>query len=233
MTPVNVIEEKIKTRNFPAPHSMKVTVVNPTNYILDGDIGQGSCDKVKVAVDKNYKSTLGTINFILNSPGGMVVEGLCIANYVKFRNGNTVVSNTEFKDKNIVVFDPRLFKKTDREVITCASACTYIFVAGTKRTLQGNVNFGIHNSAVPAQLLPFYAPAELEFSSTLSAGILERALTRYKVLDPDLREMFFKVPNSTIYLLRPEHFQKREALKLIATDYIDFFGYNSNPKKKE
>ena len=126
-------------------------------YSLTGDVGEGDCEAVIPQLP-----TIEPFTMILESPGGSLMEGLCIAANLKVRNVITVVRNTQVLNENgEVVYHPganteqgiEMSKAYGKPVTICASACGLIFLAGDERYLMGDVYFGIHSprSASPIQ----------------------------------------------------------------------------------
>lgn len=183
-------------------HSGSFTIeeLSANRYKLSGEIGFSDCERFKSQINV---STRIPVTLYLESPGGAYIEGLCIADHVKSNNMITIVDNT-----------------------LCASACTYIFLGGKKRVLKGNARFGIHNPGTPGEFLRYASRRQIEFSSFRSAGKLTFALERLGLIDVDARSIFYVVPHESIFWLHPSQFEEHPGYESIATNYIDFWGYN-------
>lgn len=186
-------------------------------YVLEGVINLQDCSKVKVEVPATPRPTI-----ILESPGGAYGEGLCIARYFREINAKTIVTADKFKFNNTIIFHP----KTN----ICASACVYMFMGGTERVLIGNANLGIHNPATPSIYLKHIIPEYNQIISFNMAYILLRFIDELGYTDEYLRYVLFNTPNFTMFWLHPDQFLENEGLKSIATEYINFYGFNFKEK---
>ncbi|MFZ6873750.1 ATP-dependent Clp protease proteolytic subunit [Undibacterium sp. Di27W] len=88
---------------------------------LKGQLGEGS----SVYFAEFLEKTPHTKTIILNSSGGRLLEARKIASIIKARQFNTYVEDL------------------------CASACTYIFLAGTDRAATPNARIGFHQPSFP------------------------------------------------------------------------------------
>jgi membrane-bound ClpP family serine protease len=92
------------------------------SIILDGTLGEGSVDMVQRVIDASPDAT----TLVLNSNGGRGQEAEELALRVRQRRLNTYVQEQ------------------------CLSACTYVFLAGTKRELADDAELGFHQPTAPA-----------------------------------------------------------------------------------
>lgn len=83
---------------------------------LDGTLGQGSVDKLQKVFDASPDAT----TLVLNSDGGRAAIAEELALRIRQRHLNTLVEDH------------------------CLSACTYLFLAGTKRELAEDADLGFH-----------------------------------------------------------------------------------------
>lgn len=89
-----------------------------TGLLVSGPIGIGSTKALRAALD-----TYPDVKVVeLNSPGGLVVEGYGMTNLLVAREVNTQV------------------------IKRCASACTFLFLAGVDRVLGPQARVGFHRS---------------------------------------------------------------------------------------
>ena len=194
-------------------------------YTLMGTVKEDDCEKIAPLMPESF-------TVILESPGGNLSEGSCIAAHIKLRNVVTVVRASEVRNEfGEVIYSPGSNLEIDentpdymKDKSLCASACGLIFLAGDKRYLIGEVYFGIHGPGTPPGSMNGASPAAIESSAFRSASSLMKLLKSLGVADEDLRLLFIQIPNASMYWLHPRDFKVRPALMTIATDYRDFFG---------
>lgn len=121
-------ERSIQTLVMPGPDGLGTA---PMLY-LKGKVGVGSTLALKAALEQNPDIR----RVVLRSPGGLVVEGMGMAQLVKTRQMETVVLGE------------------------CASACTLVYVAGSKRWLGPKGVLGFHRSYIPGEPLSLVLTAE-------------------------------------------------------------------------
>lgn len=188
-------------------------------FTLTGDVAPGDCEKIVPMMEPN-------MTVILESPGGSLADGGCIAGHFKIRNVQTVVRDTPVYDElGKVIYQPGLISKdpfTGKTV--CASSCSIMFLGGDDRWLIGDVLFGIHGPATPAPMLQGKAPVAIESSAFATAAALFDLLTTLGITDDQLKLFFIRVPNSTMYWLKPSDFERMPSLATIATHYRGFWG---------
>lgn len=90
----------------------------PNAIALDGDIGEGAAEAYLAALRRRS----GADTLIVNSDGGRVWEALQIARYVHLGKLHTLIPSGR----------------------ACYSACAYIFLAGTTRTIEAGGRLGVH-----------------------------------------------------------------------------------------
>jgi len=202
------------------PH-LEFTKIDDGLYTLIGGVGSGDCERIAPQMPDRFA-------LILESPGGNLAEGSCIAAHLKIRDVVTVVREDPVINENgEVIYQPGSQTKDMGPVegkSMCASACSIMFLAGDKRYLIGDVMFGIHGPGVPPQMIGQLDPKQLEMSSYRTATALLELLIKLGVEDPDLRHLFIKIPNHTMYWVHPRDFDAKEGLHKIATNYKNFFG---------
>lgn len=194
-------------------------------YSLMGTVKEGDCEKIAPLMPEAF-------TVILESPGGNLADGSCLAAHMKLRNVVTVVrgtkvlnelgetiympgSNTEFDDNT-----PDYMK--DKSI--CASACGLMFLAGDKRYLIGDIYFGIHGPGTPPGSMNGASSSAIEASAFRTASSLMKLLKSLGVQDEKLRLLFIQIPNATMYWLHPRDFEASPGLVTIATDYRNFYG---------
>jgi hypothetical protein len=215
-----------KAEEFEEPH-LEFTKIDDNLYTLTGGVGSGDCERIVPEMPTNF-------TLILESPGGNLAEGSCLAAHIKLRNVVTVVRDTPvMNDVGKIIYEPG--KISDEDYMTgktvCASACGLMFLGGDKRYLIGDVWFGIHGPGTPPGIINNLNRRQLEASSFRTAANLLELLVDLGVEDPDLRLLFIKIPNTSMYWLKPQDFPIREGLIKIATNYRDFWGFTgSNPE---
>ena len=201
------------------------TKIDDKLYTLMGTVKEGDCEKI--APDMPPAFTV-----ILESPGGNLKDGSCIAAHIKLRNVVTVVRDSiVLNELGETIYEPGSNLDIDentpdymRGKSICASACGLMFLAGDKRYLMGEVYFGIHGPGTPPGSMNGASPAAIESSAFRTASSLMKLLKSLGVEDEGLRLLFIQIPNATMYWLHPRDFEVRPALITIATDYRDFFG---------
>ena len=201
------------------------TKIDDKLYTLMGTVKEGDCEKI--APDMPPAFTV-----ILESPGGNLKDGSCLAAHIKLRDVVTVVRDSiVLNELGEVIYKPGSNLDIDentpdymRDKSICASACGLMFLAGDKRYLMGEVYFGIHGPGTPPGSMNGASPAAIESSAFRTASSLMKLLKSLGVEDEGLRLLFIQIPNATMYWLHPRDFEVRPALITIATDYRDFFG---------
>ena len=215
----NKIEEEENTQG------LVFTKIDDKLYTLMGTVKEGDCEKIAPEMPDAF-------TVILESPGGNLKDGSCIAAHIKLRNVVTVVRDSPvLNELGEVIYSPGSNIDIDentpdymKDKSLCASACGLIFLAGDKRYLIGEVYFGIHGPGTPPGSMNGASPAAIESSAFRSASSLMKLLKSLGVADEDLRLLFIQIPNASMYWLHPRDFEVRPALMTIATDYRDFFG---------
>ena len=205
---------------------LEFTKIDDNLYTLIGSVEEGDCEKIVPEMPDAF-------TVILESPGGNLAEGSCLAAHLKLRSVVTVVRNDEvLNDKGEVIYKAGGNNTEDtpahmRESSMCASACGLMFLAGDKRYLIGDVYFGIHGPSTPADMIGKVHPAAVEASAYKTASALLLLLERLEV-DPELRLLFIQIPGATMYWLNPRDFEARPQLISLATNYRDFWDLTVN-----
>jgi len=215
----NKIEEEENTQG------LVFTKIDDKLYTLMGTVKEGDCEKIAPLMPDAF-------TVILESPGGNLADGSCLAAHIKLRNVVTVVrDDVVLNELGETIYSPGSNLDVDentpdymKDKSICASACGLIFLAGDKRYLIGEVYFGIHGPGTPPGSMNGASPKAIESSAFRSASSLMRLLKSLGVADEDLRLLFIQIPNASMYWLHPRDFKVRPALMSIATNYKDFFG---------
>jgi hypothetical protein len=214
--------EKEEKADDPKNH-LKFTKVDDFLYTLTGSVGEGDCDKIAPQMPENF-------TLILESPGGNLAEGSCLAAHIKLRNVVTVVRDTPvMNDEGDIVYTPGLVGEELeidhlKEKTVCASACGLMFLGGDRRFLIGNVWFGIHGPGTPDEFIGRMHPRQAESSAYRTAANLLGLLESLGVEDPDVRILFVQIPNQTMYWLHPRDFGAKPNIIKLATNYVNFWG---------
>jgi hypothetical protein len=214
--------EKEEKADDPKNH-LKFTKVDDFLYTLTGSVGEGDCDKIAPRMPDNF-------TLILESPGGNLAEGSCLAAHIKLRNVVTVVRDTPVMNaEGEVVYTPgQVGEELDidhlKEKTVCASACGLMFLGGDRRYLIGNVWFGIHGPGTPDEFIGRMHPRQAESSAYRTAANLLGLLESLGVEDPDVRILFVQIPNQTMYWLHPRDFEAKPNIIKLATNYVNFWG---------
>ena len=219
----NPTEEDI----FVEEEGMVFKQIDDNLYTMTGPIKEGDCEKIVPLLPQQF-------TVILESPGGSLADGSCLAAHLKLRDVVTVVRDTPVYNENGKnIYQPGLIATEDSGMVgktVCASACGLLFLGGDVRYLIGDVWFGIHAPATPAESIGQMHPLQVESSTLRVASNLLNILKRLDVNDPDVRQLFIQIPNANMYWLKPEDFQAKPGLIYIATNYRNFWGITAtNP----
>jgi hypothetical protein len=197
-------------------------------FSLTGDVGIGDCERIVPQLPTTEPFTL-----ILESPGGSLGDGICLAANLKIRNVITVIRDTPVSNENgEVTYDPGMNTTVGKQMsltqgkpmVMCASACSLLFLAGDERYLIGDVYLGIH-APRSAGAVPSAAIAEAGAYQTANQ-LLTFLEFQLEVDSAELRRLFISVPANTMYYVNPKDFNRAQYLVGIATHYIDFHGFN-------
>lgn len=198
-----------------APVGLTLTKLTENLYSLTGEVGFSDCERISPLLP-DHPFTL-----LLESPGGSLFAGICLAEDLKERDVITVIRNTPKLDGNgTVLYQP---DHDDDGYVVCASACTYLFLAGDVRYLIGDVYFGLHGPGIPEDSVG--RPADAYTAGVQSAARVIEMLTNLGVSE-DVRLLNLRIPFSQMLYVRPEHFEQMEGLRYIANHYVDFWGYS-------
>lgn len=191
-------------------------------YTLTGSVGDGDCDRISPLMPSDF-------TLILESPGGNLAEGSCLAAHIKLRNVVTVVRNTPVMNaEGKIIYAPgevgaELGIDHLKDKVVCASACGLLFLGGDRRYLIGDVWFGIHGPGTPAEFIGRMNPMQAESGAYRTASNLLGLLEQLGVEDPEVRKLFVQIPNQTMYWLKPRDFEIKPNLIKLATNYVDFW----------
>ena len=199
------------------------TKVDDFLYTLTGSVGDGDCDRISPQMPSDF-------TLILESPGGNLAEGSCLAAHIKLRNVVTVVRDTPvMNSEGKIIYAPgevgaELGIDHLKDKVVCASACGLLFLGGDRRYLMGDVWFGIHGPGTPAEFIGRMNPMQAESGAYRTASNLLGLLERLGVEDPEVRKLFVQIPNQTMYWLKPGDFEIKPNLIKLATNYVNFWG---------
>lgn len=220
------LNTKIAESDAEKDPGLAFTQIDDGLYTLTGSVQAGDCERIVPQMPQNF-------TVILESPGGNLAEGSCLAAHIKLRNVITVVRATPvYNDLGKEIYTPGAvtakISETFEGKTMCASACGIMFLGGDKRYLIGNVWFGIHGPGTPAEFIGSMSPQQLESGSFRTAANLLKLLEQLGVEDPELRRLFIQIPNQSMYWLRPEDFDAKPSLASLATNYKNFWGLTTN-----
>ena len=217
-------EANNKIEEEESKQGLTFTKIDNSLYTLMGTVEEGDCEKISPQMPQAF-------TLILESPGGNLAEGSCLAAHIKLRDVVTVVRADDVMNEFGEIIYSHGNNTEENEMpdymkgkSVCASACGLLFLAGDKRYLIGDVYFGIHGPGTPPGSMNGASPAAIESSAFRTSSSLMKLLKSLGVADEDLRLLFIQIPNATMYWLHPRDFKVRPALVTIATDYRDFFG---------
>lgn len=206
--------------------NLKFTKVDDYLYTLTGSVGEGDCDRIVPDMPNDF-------TLILESPGGNLAEGSCLAAHIKLRNVVTVVRDTPvMNSEGKVVYTPGMIGE-ELEIdhlkgkTVCASACGLMFLGGDRRYLIGEVWFGIHGPGTPREFIGRMNPMQAESGAYRTASNLLGLLEQLGVEDPEVRKLFVQIPNQTMYWLHPRDFDAKPNIIKLATNYVNFWGLST------
>jgi hypothetical protein len=161
----------------PAPEPLdlvlKVTATSDGKAVsVIGALNQGSFRKVKRVVDANPKAD----TLIISSPGGLVLEGALIAQFVRQRAMNVTANNL------------------------CSSSCTMILAAGKERTATPGARIGFHKSYSPYETR--YYPTEKNGFQGISDLIFRQSFQKSGINEAFIEKAML-VPSVTLWF--PDH----------------------------
>ena len=206
--------------------NLKFTKVDDYLYTLTGSVGEGDCDRIVPDMPSDF-------TLILESPGGNLAEGSCLAAHIKLRNVVTVVRDTQVMNaEGKVVYTPGMIGEELeidhlKEKTVCASACGLMFLGGDRRYLMGEVWFGIHGPGTPREFIGKMNPMQAESGAYRTASNLLGLLEQLGVEDPEVRKLFVQIPNQTMYWLHPRDFDAKPNIIKLATNYVNFWGLST------
>lgn len=206
---------------------LEFKLIDDNLYTLTGSVGEGDCERIVPEMPEAF-------TVILESPGGNLAEGSCLAAHLKLRNVVTVIRDTPvFNDAGKEIYTPgevgrRLGLDHLEDKTVCASACSLLFLGGDKRYLIGNVFLGIHGPGTPDGAINNMNRKQLEASSFRTAANLIRLVEQLGVEDDDIKLLFIQIPNHSMYWVKPNDFTVRPGLIKLATNYRNFWGYTGN-----
>ena len=194
-------------------------------YSLTGVVRQDDCEKIVPLLPNDKPFAL-----ILESGGGSLADGGCLAAHIKLRDVVTIIRDTPVLDENgKILYQPGLIP-TEEEAkgkVICASACSLMFVGGDIRYLIGDVWLGIHSPRTPEEVIGSIGKRALESSAYRTSASLLLLLDQLGVKNERVKLLFIQVPSSTMYWLNPRDFPSLPALATLATHYINFWGYSA------
>lgn len=204
------------------PQGLEFKKLKGNLYSLTGSVQQGDCEKIA----KDFPDRFVVI---LESPGGSLAEGICLASHLKIREVITVVRDTPvYNVEGEEVYTPGLVGEDgDKTRVVCASACSLMFLGGDERYLMGKVWFGIHGPRTPEEHLRNQGKSAIEQSSYQTAGRILQTLKQLGVENERVRLSFIMIPGTSMYWLNPRDFKLEPDLIHLATHYKDFWGFSA------
>jgi len=195
-------------------------------YTMTGNILAEDCERIVPDLPKGDHP----FTVILESPGGSLADGACLAGHLKIRNVVTVIRDTPILNEDgEVIYEPGLIglagdPDPDGKVI-CASSCSLLFLAGDNRYLIGDVWLGIHGPRTPDDAIAGIGKRALEASAYRTSAAIMLMLDQLGVTDNQIKYMFVQVPSTSMYWLNVKDFEYKPELKTLATHYKNFWGF--------
>jgi hypothetical protein len=196
--------------------SMQYSAAYPVPHLhYEGETEQGDVDQLRALYDKFVKCRLAcmgpdggvTAILTLNGPGGVYVEGLALADFLRENHIGTVVERG----------------------MQCYSACAFAFLGGTGYSSQDGVGDFIVRMVEPGSIVGFHAPyyeaasfaaalaergaIEAQADSRSDLALMVKELVKWDV-DPEVIYYFMNMgPSNTYQLLAADDlFLARTAL---------------------
>jgi hypothetical protein len=221
---VGIPDQIWKIYEYEDPEGMVFTQLTRNLYSLTGPVKEGDCEKIVPQMPTDEPFTL-----ILESGGGSLADGGCLAAHIKIRNVVTVLRDTPILNEDgEILYQPGLVPEEEemKGRSMCASACSLMFIAGDVRYLIGDVWLGIHSPRTPEGAMNGIGKRALEANAYRTAAALLLLLEQIGVVDDKLRMLFIQVPSSTMYWLSPNDWDTHPVLRTLATHYRDFWGFS-------
>ncbi len=205
----------------PKSEGLKLQKIDEALYSLTGNVESGDCRKIVPQLPKRFA-------VILESPGGDLSEGMCIASHFSIRDVITVVrEDPVINEMGEEVYTPATLESSRGRVV-CASSCSLMFLGGSRRFLIGDVWLGIHGPRTPEAYLSKINKSALEAQAYQISAKLLVFLKKLGVEDEEVRLAFIRIPATTMYWLRPTDFRAKPELSHLATDYRKFWGFTGS-----
>lgn len=198
---------------------MTLTKISETLYSLTGPVGFLDCQRI-VSRLPDHPFTL-----LLESYGGSLYAGVCLAETIKELDVITVVRDSVILDENgSIIYQPDF---DDDGYIACASACGLLFFAGDARYLIGDVYFGLHGPGITENSI---RNPVIAYTYGVQSAARMISILRHLGVRDDVILFTLRIPSSDMYYLNPDHFDEMEGLRYIANHYVNFWGYTgTNP----
>jgi hypothetical protein len=210
-------------REYEEKKGLKFTKLSETLYSMTGTVRKDDCKKIVPQLPNEMPFAV-----ILESPGGDLAEGACLASHLKLRNVITVVRASRVLDENgKVLYEPGLVNTDPNEKrVMCASSCSLLFLAGDIRYLIGDVWLGIHAPRTPEEYINSMGRQALEANAYRTSAALMGLLKNLGLSSEKVRLMFLQVPSSSMYWINVKDWKEMPELMLMATHYVNFWGFS-------
>jgi hypothetical protein len=219
--PEMLTTETEDTEEEPKLEGLKFTKIDDSLYTLTGTVREGDCRKIVPLLPKRFA-------VILESRGGSLGEGMCLASHFKIRDVITIVRDSPvINELGKEVYTPATIEGADGKVI-CASSCSLLFLGGDRRYLIGNVWLGIHGPRTPPEASAKISKQAIEASAYRTSAVLLDLLRKLGVKDEKIRMAFIAIPSNSMYWLRPTDFKGKPELQSLATNYRNFWGFTGS-----
>lgn len=164
----------------PLPERLVMSPLEAGTVLLEGAITLGDAERiVKQIEDLPEKPT----QLVLNSPGGSVTEALTLGRYVRDKEMNTALRQSDI----------------------CYSACPYLLAAGMTRGIATGGSVGVHQHYFgESTLLPAFVAVE---DIQRGQGIVMVYLDEMGI-DPMMMQHALITPPDEIYVLLPEELER-------------------------
>jgi hypothetical protein len=219
--PEMLTTETEDTEEEPKLEGLKFTKIDDSLYTLTGTVREGDCRKIVPLLPKRFA-------VILESRGGSLGEGMCLASHFKIRDVITIVRDSPvINELGKEVYTPATIEGADGKVI-CASSCSLLFLGGDRRYLIGDVYLGIHGPRTPPEASANISKQAIEANAYRTSAVLLDVLKKLGVEDETVRMAFIAIPSTSMYWLRPTDFEAKPALMALATNYRNFWGFTGS-----
>lgn len=196
------------------------------NYIyMSGEIELGDTKKFKNFIQRNYGSSK-VDRIILNSPGGVLIEGIYLGLYIRELEASTEVGKVDLDsyidlDNSEIIRGHLAFPAEG----SCESACAYAFLGGVFRVATDR-QIGLHQFSTDFASVDWIDTdreprlADIEASTQIAIGLLVQYLHKLGDIDFRVLSIASMTDSSDMYYLP---LRNAKELNVVTGDLFDEF----------